>query len=163
MDKVMTVRRGTPEWLDSLAVSMSMICAVHCMVTPVLIGVLPVLATTFWAHQDFHLWMVLLVVPTTTFSLFVGYRKHRDRLVMLFGSLGLLVLSGVAGYESFLHSTATAGEAASCAICSSCGQAEAGGGFFTGVMVTNLLGAAFLTTAHVRNFVLCRRARCCSA
>jgi hypothetical protein len=109
--------RGTSGWFDLFAVVMSMICAVHCLVTPIIIGVLPMLATTFWSDQHFHLWMLVLVVPTA-------------------------VITG----QVQAH-------------CANCAAPE-NGDLFTGATVANMIGAAFLTTAHVRNFLQCRRARC---
>lgn len=157
MFKATIFNRGTSAWLDSLAVGMSMICAVHCLITPVVIGVMPVLATTFWTDQHFHLWMLLLVVPTAAVALFLGCRKHRDRLVVLFGALGLTVLSAVAVYESLIHSTPVLQEHVHCAHCA---KREAGN-LFTGATAANMVGAVFLTAAHVRNFLLCRQAKCC--
>ena len=76
-------------WLDSLAISMSVICAVHCLLTPLLITLLPIISTTFWIHENFHLWMVLLVVPTTTAAVFMGCRKHKDKTVAYLSLTGL--------------------------------------------------------------------------
>ena len=73
-------------WLDSLAISMSLICAVHCLLTPVLIALLPIISTTFWVHENFHLWMVFLVVPTTSLAVFMGCRQHKDKFVAMLGS-----------------------------------------------------------------------------
>ena len=54
-------------WLDRLGVGMALICAVHCLLTPVLIVLLPIIASSFWVDSEFHLWMLLMVVPLTTF------------------------------------------------------------------------------------------------
>lgn len=144
-------------WLDSLAIGMSLICAVHCMVTPVLMVLLPVLATTFWAHKDFHMWMLLLVLPTTTTAIFLGCRKHKDLAVAALSFLGMTLLVSVAMYESLFHSTLVQNEHDHCIYCA---QRELGDIFNTTTLV-NILGAVFLTSAHARNFLLCRRAHCC--
>jgi hypothetical protein len=47
---------------------MVVICGIHCLVTPLLLVALPILATTFWVDQNFHLWMLLLVLPTTSLA-----------------------------------------------------------------------------------------------
>ena len=70
-------------WLDSLAIGMSMICAVHCLLTPLLIVFLPIVATTVWVHEDFDRWMILLAVPTTSAAVFMGCRKHKDKAVFI--------------------------------------------------------------------------------
>ena len=68
----------TRGWLDKLAISMAAVCAVHCLLTPVIIVLLPIVATSFFVHQDFHLWMLFLVIPTTSLAIGMGCRKHKD-------------------------------------------------------------------------------------
>ena len=69
-------------WLDHLAIGMAAVCAIHCLLTPILIIALPIIATSFFVHQDFHLWMIFLVLPTTIFAVFMGCRNHKDRAVL---------------------------------------------------------------------------------
>lgn len=140
----------THSWLDPLAISMSVLCAIHCMITPVLAAVLPVVATTLWAHKDFHLWMLLLVVPMALLSLLLGCRKHKCRLVLSLGLIGIGIITSIAVYESFAHTHH----------CAHSVHQDAGG-HFGAITWINLLGAAFLTAAHTRNFLLCRKAHCC--
>lgn len=152
--------------LDSVAIGMSLVCAVHCAITPLLIVVLPVLATTFWVHQDFHLWMLLLVVPMTLSAVLLGFRKHRDRLVLTLGGLGLAVLVSVAVYESFFVAIGHGG-ATGCAHCAGSGTGigvATGAGESAGILGTtalvNMGGAGLLVAAHVRNFLRSRGQRC---
>lgn len=145
-------------WLDSLAVGMSMICAVHCLLTPVLVVFLPILATTFWVHQDFHMWMIVFVVPTTSAAIFMGCRKHKDRLVLVLSLLGLSLLVSVASYETLFHSELVQ-QHAHCPHCASRGS----GAFLTVSTIVNVLGGMLLASAHVRNFLLCRRSHCTHA
>ena len=70
-------------WLDRAAIAMALVCGIHCLVTPILLVLLPVIGTTFWANGDFHLWMLVLVVPTTVLAAISGCRKHRDRMVAI--------------------------------------------------------------------------------
>ena len=79
-------------WLDHFAIGMAAVCAMHCLLTPILIMALPIVATSFLVHQDFHLWMIFLVLPTTTFAVFMGCRDHKDRAVLALSAIGLLVL-----------------------------------------------------------------------
>ena len=81
-------------WLDRVAISLAMVCAVHCLVLPVLIILLPIIATSFFAHENFHLWMLLLVLPTTGLSIFMGCRRHKDKWVAALTVAGLLFLGG---------------------------------------------------------------------
>jgi hypothetical protein len=127
------------------------------MVTPVLVAIVPVLTSTLWVHEDFHLWMLLLVVPMATLSLFLGCKKHKSRLVMALGILGVGCLASVAAYETYLHSTSALQGHFHCAECM---QRELGT-LFQGTTLINIFGALSLVGAHARNFLLCRRVHCC--
>ncbi|MEM6885339.1 MAG: MerC domain-containing protein [Verrucomicrobiota bacterium] len=141
------------KWLDSLAVGMALLCAVHCLITPVLIVLLPLLTTTFWVHHDFHLWMLLFVIPTTCVAMFMGCRKHRDKWVIGLGVSGLMVLVGVVVYSS-LGDVSAAG-----AHCEAC-ENSVGLAFTDPVAWTNVAGGFLLISGHVRNFRLCRKQTC---
>lgn len=142
-------------FLDSLAVGMSLICAVHCLVTPLIMILLPLAATTFWADKNFHLWMMLLVIPTTSAAVFQGCKKHKDKAVILLSASGLAVLFGTALYEALKHSGIS--ESSHCNMCVS----DSAVPLFTIITAVNILGGALLTSAHVRNFILCRKESCC--
>ncbi|MCH2175006.1 MAG: MerC domain-containing protein [Lentisphaeria bacterium] len=137
--------------LDIFAVSMSLLCAIHCLITPILVGLLPLLATTIWIHQEFHLWMLSLVVPTTALSVFMGCRKHKDRYVAALGILGLLALISIALYEVFN----AAGDTHICPSCAGQQSIE-----FGPVLWVNLIGGVLLASSHIRNFLLCRKSKC---
>lgn len=143
-------------WLDSVAISMSVVCAIHCLLTPVLVVLLPVLATTFWVHKDFHIWMLLLVLPTTSLAVFLGCRKHRDRFVLGLSLAGLSCLFLVSVYESFFHVNQLLHHGSDCARCS--GKVSAG--FFNFTTLVNICGGLLLASGHVRNYRICRRLHC---
>lgn len=143
-------------WLDSLAVSMSVICAIHCLLTPVLVVLFPILATTFWVHEDFHLWMLFFVLPTTSLAVFLGCRRHRDRFVIALSSLGLICLFAVCVYEILFHFNNTPQHIEVCAHCIE-GNAN---GYLTATTFVNICGGLFLASAHIRNYRLCRISRC---
>jgi hypothetical protein len=151
-------------WLDTLAVSMSALCAVHCLITPLLLIAFPLLATTFWVHQDFHLWMVFLVIPTTSVAMFLGCRKHKDKLMLLLSALGMGALVFAALYESFfMAAPVEAAEVAHCALCASQAdpaEMQTQGSSHASTLYINLAGGLLLASAHVRNFLFCRRASC---
>jgi len=131
---------------------LSLVCAVHCLVTPILIAVLPLLAGSFLVHKNFHLWMLLLVVPLAAGSLFLGCRKHKSNVVMTCGILGVSLLIVAAVVESFSAQPTVEG-------CAHCATLETSG-FWTPLVLMNLLAGLFLICAHTRNFLLCRKAQC---
>ncbi|MEO0453145.1 MAG: MerC domain-containing protein [Verrucomicrobiota bacterium] len=149
----------THGWLDSLAISMSLLCAFHCLLTPVLIIVLPILATSFLVDHDFHLWMIFFVVPTTSAAVFLGCRQHRDKAVLILSSIGLTLLVSIAVYESVFLSEMGSGGHTHCEQCDS-HESHGTGGLLTASTYLNLLGGLLLASAHVRNYWLCRHFDC---
>ena len=147
-------------WLDHLAIGMAAVCAVHCLLTPILVIALPIIATSFFVHEDFHLWMILLVLPTTAFAVFMGCRKHKDRVVAILSAIGLSVLLFALIHER-MHNAAHAEAYVHAVHCESCARdiseepvpMHAGAWF-------NTLGGLLLAAAHVRNYRLCRKSRC---
>ncbi len=150
----------THGWLDKLAISMAAVCAVHCLLTPILVIALPIIATSFFVHEDFHLWMIMLVLPTTTLAVFMGCRKHKDRLVAAFSVIGLSVLISALVHER-LHNAAHAEPVAHAAHCESCARdiAEEPVPMHAGAWI-NTIGGLLLAGAHVRNYRLCRKSHC---
>ncbi len=120
--------------LDTLAISTSAICAVHCLCLPLLLGVYPALGATVFGKEAFHVWLLWLVIPFSVISLLMGCKAHKDRWVAGLGLAGLATLIV----------TATLGHA---------GLGEAG------ERVATLIGASAIAASHMRNFMLCRRAR----
>ena len=148
-------------WLDHLAIGMAAVCAIHCLLTPILITALPIIATSFIVHQDFHLWMIFLVLPTTIFAVFMGCRNHKDRVVLALSAIGLSVLllaliqerTGYSSNEDFAVSSI---DCDTCARDISAELVPMRAGAWL-----NAIGGVFLASAHVRNFRLCRKSNCC--
>lgn len=144
-------------WLDRAAVCMAGLCLVHCLLTPVLLVVLPIIGTTFFVHESFHLWMILLVIPTTSVSIFLGCRKHKEYTIGILSGIGmtLLVLALFIGHpvgegHSHGHDHGHVHNHT---------QYGSGGGIGTEAILTTL-GGLFLAGAHIRNYRLCRKAQC---
>ncbi len=162
--------------LDHLAISMAVICAIHCLVTPVLLVSLPILATTFWVDENFHVWMLLLVIPTTSLAMFSGCRKHKDRMVVALAALGLSLLVAALLSERALQSEsmaanessqATNDQAAGCCSADHCAETSSASGLSPShstcmrwLPILNTLGGLFLVAGHTRNFLLCRKSKC---
>lgn len=162
MENVATSTCRSHGWLDHLAIGMAAVCAVHCLLTPILVIALPIIATSFFVHQDFHLWMIALVLPTTSFAVFIGCRKHKDRWVAALSAIGLSILVFALVHERMHHAAHTeAPVAAATHSCESCSRnlseepipMHAGAWF-------NTIGGLLLASAHLRNFRLCRKSRC---
>jgi MerC mercury resistance protein len=132
----MTTSAPVSRRLDQVAIAMSGVCAVHCLLGPLLTVLAPaVLASLGVSDEVFHVLLLALVLPTSAGALALGCRRHRDGGVVALGALGLgaLGLAVILGHDAL-------GE-----------PSERG---FT------LAGAVVVAAAHARNFQLCRRDRC---
>lgn len=77
--------------IDKLGLSLSGLCAIHCLLTPLFLLFLPAWGT-FFKHEAVHLIFFLFVVPLALLS-FVGvYKKHGDKTPLILGSIGSLML-----------------------------------------------------------------------
>lgn len=119
---------------DKLAISLSAICAFHCLVLPLLLVVLPSLSVLPLGGEAFHKWMVVAVLPISAFSLTLGCKQHKRKSALVAGFIGvaLLVLAVLFG-ESHLG--------------------EVGEKGFT------LAGAILVAIAHLKNQRMCKQAR----
>lgn len=98
--------------------------------------------------------MMLFVLPTTSAAVYMGCKTHKDKYVLGLSILGLSLLAAVTGYEVLFHSGA--GGAAHCPHCA----AKEKGELIASTSMINVLGGMFLASAHIRNFLLCRKAKC---
>lgn len=123
-------------WLDGFAVVLSGTCMVHCLVLPLLVTVLPIMqGSGLLDEQAFHLIMLLFILPTSLIALTIGCRKHKDRLTMILGGVGLSVLTFTAlfGHEVF---------------------------GLVGERYVTTGGGLTLALAHIQNFRRCRSVDC---
>jgi predicted branched-subunit amino acid permease len=123
-------------WLDGMAVLLSGTCMVHCLVLPLLVTVLPIMqGNSLLDEQTFHLIMLLFILPTSLIALTIGCRKHKDRLTMVLGAVGLFILTFTAllGHEVF---------------------------GLVGERFVTTVGGLILALAHIQNFRRCRSADC---
>ena len=63
---------------DRVGVFASVLCAIHCALTPILLLMLPTFGRV-WSHPASHWGMALFVVPVAAFTLTRGFRRHRRR------------------------------------------------------------------------------------
>ena len=123
---------------DKLAISFSALCAIHCLVLPLLIIFLPSIASLGLNQEAFHGWMVAAVIPTSLYALTIGCTKHDNFSVASYGSIGLLIL-----LAAFLFGEHVLGE--------------------LGEKGLTLIGTIIIALAHLKNYQLCRQQKddCC--
>ena len=120
---------------DKAAVILSLACAMHCLLLPVALVMLPALAILPLADESFHQLLLLGVIPVSLLAMVMGCRRHRSGLVASAGlmGLGLLLFAALFGHDLL---------------------GEAGEKLFT------LLGSASLVFGHIQNYKRCQSNDC---
>ncbi|WP_426358832.1 MerC domain-containing protein [Pseudocolwellia sp. HL-MZ19] len=119
--------------LDRIGITATSLCALHCILLPVLLPALPLLGLSFLAdHQWEHFFLVVTAV-LGTFALFSGFRKYHRRIYPFY-----LLFLGIAIYW-IKHDFSEALEP-----------------YFI------ILGASLIVAAHVINLKLCNNCKQCA-
>ena len=128
--------RATQAFTDKFSIGLSMLCAIHCLLLPLLLVAIPSLGSLHLQNESFHTWMIVAVIPTSIFALTIGCKKHQRYRLLLWGVTGLIlmVLAITLGHD-------IVGEA--------------------GEKVLTLLGATFVVIAHWGNFKRCQQRKNC--
>ncbi|AKE52037.1 MerC domain-containing protein [Kangiella geojedonensis] len=120
---------------DKIAISLSLACAVHCLITPFLLVAMPSLAVLGLGDELFHKTMAILVIPTSIISLTIGCKTHKKYRLLMLSFIGLtLLISALMLHENL-------GE--------------------IGEKLLTVIGAAFISYSHYSNFKLCQAIKHC--
>lgn len=79
------------QFWDRLGISASLICILHCLMTPILLVAMPVVGA-YLSQGWFHALIGALVFPVAIWAFLNGYREHRQHRVLAFGALGLTLV-----------------------------------------------------------------------
>lgn len=129
--------KTTQAFTDKFSIGLSMLCAIHCLVLPLLLVALPSLGALQLQNESFHSWMLFAVIPTSIYALSMGCKKHQHYRLLFLGIAGLIFMI----LAVFLDHEIT-GE--------------------SGEKILTLLGATLLVIAHWNNFQQCRHHKDCS-
>ena len=123
-------------WGDRAAICFSSLCILHCLLVPVLLVAYPIGILTTLSDEIFHQIMVSMALPLSLVSLYVGYGHHKRNQLIVFGGIGLVILTlpFVVPHELI---------------------SESGETWLT------VSGALILCMAHVVNFRLCTAHQAC--
>lgn len=116
---------------DKFAISLSVLCTLHCLLIPSVVILLPSLTALHLEDEIFHIWMVFAVIPVSGYALTMGCKQHKNFRVMIIGVIGLvlLVLSAMLGHDILSESLEK---------------------------LLTVAGALVLVAAHLWNYSLCR-------
>lgn len=90
---------------DKAAMGLSLLCVMHCILTPILLVSLPALTgSAILESEVIHLTLLFAVVPVSLFSLWIGYRSHQRLKIVTIGIIGLVVLVAAALLEHEISS-----------------------------------------------------------
>ena len=62
-----------------MAIGLSIACAIHCLSLPVLLLMLPSIATLELDNEAFDFRVVVAVIPCSFYALFLGCKEHNHR------------------------------------------------------------------------------------
>lgn len=117
---------------DKFAISLSLLCTIHCLLLPALLITLPSLAALHLDNEAFHFWMVVAVLPTSIYALTLGCKQHKRYGLLVLGIAGLISLT-----MAVMLGEETIGE--------------------TGEKILTVLGSIMVATGHLLNYRSCQR------
>ena len=118
--------------IDNLGITISSICAVHCVILPMIFLIAPY---SFLASHEFHEALIYFILPCAFIAFVLGCRRHKDIKVAAMGTLGIILLGSALLMHDIFHSDQHSEE-------------------FTTVLIT-VLGSILLVLSHLRNRKLC--------
>ena len=128
------VAGGRP-WVDRLGIWASVACAVHCLLTPLLLSFSAVFVRLLPGEEAFHRKLAVVVAGSAALALFYGFRKHRRIRVLVLMGAGLSLIIGTAWWGHLFPN------------------------HWLEVGVT-ILGSLLLITAHRLNHTFCKQCEC---
>lgn len=78
--------------LDKIGLFLSALCALHCVLTPIIILSIPMMARYYLGSPLFHLVMAIMIIPVGLAAFISGVRHHKNKRVLYYGVPGLLII-----------------------------------------------------------------------
>jgi hypothetical protein len=76
--------------LDRLAITLSGVCLLHCLLLPFIIVALPLLVQFNGKH--FHLQMLVAVIPVSLIAFAIAYPRHGNKTIIAWGLVGIAIM-----------------------------------------------------------------------
>ena len=120
---------------DNIAISFSVLCALHCLLLPIILIFFPAISATFFGSEGFHKTLLYFVIPSSIIALSLGCKMHGKYNVYLYGifGIGTLLIASIFGHDYFGES---------------------------GEVILTLIGAGIISLGHFKNQKLCTD--CCN-
>tara|TARA_B100001057_G_scaffold265755_1_gene265942 strand:+ start:2069 stop:2491 length:423 start_codon:yes stop_codon:yes gene_type:complete len=120
---------------DKFAMTVSFACVLHCFFVPSFIILSSGLIPFALDNEVVHKLIVLIAVPVSVFSLYLGWKNHKTFSFIPAGIIGLMLL-----ITAVIMGESTLGE--------------------FGEKGLTLLGSIFVAFAHFRNHQICKQLDC---
>jgi hypothetical protein len=121
---------------DNVGIAASTLCAIHCLLFPVMLAFAPTLAHFLPGSETIHRVLAYLLAAVGLVAFWEGYKVHRRKLVLLLLVVGIFGVT-VGAYAGSLLPT------------------------HTWEVAITLTGSSFLVAAHYLNRTLCLTCRLC--
>ena len=118
--------------IDNLGITISSICAIHCVLLPAIFIIAPY---SFLASHEFHEALIYFILPCAAIAFILGCRKHGDIKVAVMGTLGVMLLASSLLFHDIFHAEEHSEELIT-------------------VLIT-IAGSVMLILSHLRNRKLC--------
>lgn len=79
--------------LDAVGIGLSILCGIHCLSVPFLLGVLPMIGLDVVADHSFEWVMIAIIFAVAGASYVSGFRAHRRKAIFLFLAVGVTVFA----------------------------------------------------------------------
>ena len=118
--------------IDNLGITVSSVCAIHCLLLPAIFLIAPY---SFIASHEFHEALIYFILPCAFIAFALGCRRHKDIIVAVMGTFGIILLGAALLMHDVFHSAQHNEE-------------------LTTILIT-ISGSVLLVFSHLRNRKLC--------
>tara|TARA_B100000902_G_scaffold59_1_gene105 strand:+ start:1951 stop:2349 length:399 start_codon:yes stop_codon:yes gene_type:complete len=127
--------RTTQEYSDKTAISLSVICLMHCLLMPSFLVLLSGYVSLSYNNELVHYAILFLAIPISFYALLTGAKNHKSYTYLVWGLIGLftLIFAVTLGVQLW--------------------------GEFGEKLITSM-GAILVAFSHYKNYKLCREADC---
>ena len=80
------------QFSDKLSICLSICCILHCITLPLVIIILPSVASFWISNENVHVILVILAIPISLFAMGKSLRKHHNYRCIALAILGLFLL-----------------------------------------------------------------------
>jgi hypothetical protein len=128
----LTLINAAKNLLDKIGIAATSLCAIHCLLLPFMLPLLPLIGASFLAQESFELGFLMSTMVLGFIALYSGYKRYHHQLY----PFSLLFSGGFIYWQKDIFGA----------------DVEP---------YTVILGACLVVAAHVINMKLCRRCTDC--